>query len=118
LGKTALNTGRELAGKTLNVAGQTAEAATKALTLAPSAAALTDGFTESAAQAALSKLEQKGGGSDSGVLPFVLIGTLGIIVVSGLILTYRRFRQNEQPRNDDVPPEPGVLRESDKEKSS
>jgi hypothetical protein len=103
LGKTALNTG---------------EAATKALTLAPSAAALTDGFTESAAQAALSKLEQKGGGSDSGVLPFVLIGTLGIIVVSGLILTYRRFRQNEQPRNDDVPPEPGVLRESDKEKSS
>lgn len=118
LGKTALNTGRELAGKTLNVAGQTAEAATKALTLAPAAAALTDGFTESAAQAALSKLEQKGGGSDSGVLPFVLIGTLGVIVVSGLILTYRRFRQNEQPRNNDVPPEPGVLRESNKEKSS
>jgi hypothetical protein len=118
LGKTALNTGRELAGKTLNVAGQTAEAATKALTLAPAAAALTDGFTESAAQAALSKLDQKGGGSDSGVLPFVLIGTLGIIVVSGLILTYRRFRQNEQPRNNDVPPEPGVLRESNKEKSS
>jgi hypothetical protein len=47
-----------------------------------------------------------------------LIGTLGIIVVSGLILTYRRFRQNEQPRNNDVPPEPGVLRESNQEKSS
>lgn len=118
LGKTALNTGRELADKTLNVAGQTANAATKALTLAPAAAALTDGFTESAASAALAKLPQTGGGSDSGVLPFVLIGTFAIIAVSGLILTYRRFRQNEQPRKDDSPPEPGVLRESDKKESS
>lgn len=118
LGKTALNTGKELADKTLNVAGKTANAATKALTLAPAAAALTDGFTESAASAALSKLEQKGGGSDSGVLPFVLIGTFAVIAVSGLILTYRRYRQNEQPRKDDSPPEPGVLRESDKKESS
>ena len=106
LGKTALNTGREIAGKTLNVAGQTANAATKALTLAPAAAALTSGFTDAAASAALAKLPQSGGGSDSGVLPFVLIGTFAIIAVSGLIITYRRYRQNEQPRKDDSPPSP------------
>ena len=118
LGKTALNTGREIAGKTLNVAGQTANAATKALTLAPAAAALTSGFTDAAASAALSKLPQSGGGSDSGVLPFVLIGTFAIIAVSGLIITYRRYRQNEQSRKNDSPPEPGVLRESNQKESS
>jgi hypothetical protein len=117
LGRNALNDGTKLAGNTLQVIGQTANAATKALTLAPAAAALTDGFTEQAAQAALTKLKQDGGGS-SGMLPYVMIGTLAIIVVSGLVVTYRRYRQNGQPRKDDSPPEPGVLRKSDQEKSS
>ena len=113
LGKTALNTGTEIAGRTLNVVGQTADAATKALTLAPAAAAITTGFTPGAAQAALTKLEQQGGGSaTSNVLAYTLLGTFGAIAVSGLILTYRRFRQNEQQSKrstDDSPPEPGVL---------
>ena len=118
LGKNVLNTGATLAGKTLNVAGQTANAATKALTLVPAAAALSSGFTESAAQSALNKLGQQGGGKDSGILPYVLIGTLAIIAVSGLVISYRRYRQNEQPRKNDSPPEPGVFRESNKEKST
>ena len=117
LGKTALNTGSSIADKTLNVVGQTAQAATKALTLAPAAMAMANGLTPASAQAALSTLQKGGGASDSNVLPYVLMGTLAIIAVSGLILTYRRSRQNVKPRKDDSPPEPGVLRESDKEKS-
>lgn len=117
LGKDALNKGSQLASNTLKVVGQTANAATKALTLAPAAASLADGFTEQAAKAALTKLNQEGGGN-SGMLPYVMIGTLVLIVVSGITLTYRRFRQNGQPRKDDSPPEPGVLRKSNQEKSS
>lgn len=119
LGKTALNTGSAIASRTLNVIDDTAKAATQALTLAPSASALASGLTTVAAQKALNKLNQQGGGTgDLGVLPYVMMGTLALIVVSGLVITYRRFRQNEQPRKDDSPPEPGVLRESNKEKSS
>ena len=118
LGKTALNTGSQIASKTLNVVDDTAKAATQALTLAPSATALASGLTTAAAQQALNKLNQQGGGSNSGILPYVMVGTLSIIVVSGLVISYRRYRQNEQPRKDDSPPEPGVLRESNQEKSS
>ncbi len=118
LGKTALNTGKSVADKALNVVGQTAEAGTKALTLAPAAMTLASGFTPAAAASALAKLPQQGGGSDSGILPYVLVGTLAVIVVSGLVITYRRYRQNEQPRKNDSPPEPAVLRESNQEKSS
>ena len=106
LGKTALNTGSSIADKTLNVVGQTAQAATKALTLAPAAMAMANGLTPASAQAALSTLQKGGGASDSNVLPYVLMGTLAIIAVSGLILTYRRSRQNVKPRKDDSPPNP------------
>jgi len=61
-----------------------------------------------------------GGGiiNDSSVLPYMVIGTFGLIAVSGLILTYRRLRQNGKRRQrNDAPPEPGVLRESDKKES-
>jgi hypothetical protein len=120
LGRNALNTGSALVGKTLNVVGQTANAATKALTLAPAAAAMSTGFTSSAASNALTKLQQQqqGGANTSNVLPYMLMGTLAIIAVSGFIVTYRRSKQNGQPRKDDAPPKPGVLRESNKEESS
>lgn len=118
LGKNALDTGATIASKTLNVVDDTAKAATKALTLAPAAAALTSGLTTAAAQQALNTLGQKGGGQDGSVLPYVFMGTLAIIVVSGLYLSFRRFTQNGQPRKDDTPPEPGVLRKSDQEKST
>lgn len=115
LGTQALKTGQQIASNTLQVVDKTANAATKALTLVPAAAAFT--LTKPAAEAALTKLKQDGGGN-SGILPYVMMGTLAIIVVSGLIVSYRRFRQNGQPRKDDSPPEPGVLRKSDQEKSS
>ena len=105
LGKTAINTGKTVADKAINVAGQTAQVASKVLTVAPAAMAMANGLTPASAQTALSTL-QKGGASDSNVLPYVLMGTLAIIAVSGLILTYRRSRQNVKPRKDDHPPNP------------
>ena len=96
-----------------------ATAASAALSVAPAIASLSSGLTPNTISAAKTALTtQKGGGSASNVLPFVLMGTLAIIAVSGFILTYRRSRQNERPRKDDSPPEPGVLRESDKKESS
>jgi hypothetical protein len=70
-----------------------------------------------------SYIGQRGGGiinNDNTVLPYMVIATFGLITVSGLILTYRRFRQNgKQHKTDDppIPPESGVLRESDKKES-
>jgi hypothetical protein len=118
LGKTVIDTGKTVADKAINVAGQTAQVASKVLTVAPAAMAMANGLTPATAQAALTTLQKGGGASDSNVLPYVLMGTLAIIAVSGLILTYRRSRQNVKPRKDDSPPEPGVLRESNKEKSA
>ena len=71
-------------------------------------------------QDAMKALEQKGGGiinNDSGILPYMVIGTFGLIAVSGFILTYRRLRQNGKQHKNDIPPTPsesGVLRKSDK----
>jgi len=63
-----------------------------------------------------------GGGiiNDTSVLPYMVIGTFGLIAVSGFILTYRRLRQNGKQHKTDEPPtpsEPGVLRESNKKES-
>ena len=119
LGITAVDKGYNVADKVLTTAGETAKAATTAFSLAPMAAGLANGFTPPAVRAAKEALtSQTGGGSTSNVLPFVLMGTLALIAVSGFLLTYRRSRQNEQPRKDDRPPEPGVFRESDKEEST
>ena len=100
----------------------TAKAATTALTLAPAAAALSSGVTANAVSKALEA--QSGGGSaaligsDTGILPYVLVGTIVIVAVSGLIVTYRRSKKNGKPRKDDSPPEPRILRESDKKEST
>ena len=118
LGRNALDKGASLAQSTIETAGDVAKAASAALSVAPAIAGLSSGLTPNTISAAKTALTtQAGGGSTSNVLPFVLMGTLAIIAVSGFILTYRRSRQNEQPRKDDSPPEPGVLRESDKKES-
>ena len=63
------------------------------------------------------ELETKGahfkviGGGNSSILPYVFMGTIAIVAVSGFILTYRRSKQNVKPK-DDSPPEPGVFRKS------
>lgn len=119
LGRNALDKGASLAQSTIETAGDVAKAASAALSVAPAIAGLSSGLTPNAISAAKTALTaQAGGGSASNVLPFVLMGTLLLIAVSGFILTYRRSRQNERPRKDDSPPEPGVLRESDKKESS
>ena len=119
LGRNALDKGASLAQGVRSTAGDVAKAAASALTVAPAIAGLSSGLTPNAISAAKTALTtQAGGGSISNVLPFVLMGTLALIAVSGFILTYRRSRQNERPRKDDSPPEPGVLRESDKKESS
>jgi len=118
LGRNALDKGASLAQSTIKTAGDVATAATAALSVAPAIAGLSSGLTPNTISAAKSALQGGGGGSTSNVLPFVLMGTLALIAVSGFILTYRRSRQNERPRKDDSPPEPGVLRESDKKESS
>jgi len=117
LGRNALDKGASLAQSTINTVGDVATAAAAALSVAPAIAGLSSGLTPNTISAAKSALQGGGGGSTSNVLPFVLMGTLALIAVSGFILTYRRSRQNEQPRKDDSPPEPGVLRESDKKES-
>lgn len=66
-------------------------------------------------------LSQSGGGliEDSGVLPYVFMATLVTIIVSGLVITYRRFRQNVSTKTkDDAPPNPTAIRGSDSEESS
>ena len=118
LGRNALDKGASLAQSTIETAGDVAKAASAALSVAPAIAGLSSGLTPNTISAAKTALSaQAGGGSTSNVLPFVLMGTLLLIAVSGFILTYRRSRQNERPRKDDSPPEPGVLRESDKKES-
>jgi len=140
LGKSALNAGSLIADKTLNVVDKTATAAAAALALAPQAAALGRGFTPDAAKQALNILQQtegslrqtggslrqtggslrQTGGSgyhDDSILPYMVLGTLALIAASSIFLSYRRLRQNGQPRKDDAPPEPGVFRESNKKES-
>ena len=94
-----------LAGKTVNVAGETAQAATEALKIVPDAAALSNGFTPAAAETALNSLKQTGG-ANSELLPYMVIGTFGLIAVSGLFMTYRRSKKNEQAERNDSPPNP------------
>ena len=121
LGKSALNSGTAIAKQVVETAGDTAKGLSALAPLVAGVPAMSSGLTAASAQAALGKLQggaiihQEGG---SNVLPYVLIGTIAIIAVSGLIITYRRSRQNEQPRKDDAPPEPGVLRKSDQKEST
>jgi TM2 domain-containing membrane protein YozV len=63
---------------------------------------------------------QKAGGqeSDNPILPLLLVATIGLIVVSGIVLSLRRSMQKNEPakpdqrggEKDDVPPEPGSSR--------
>lgn len=61
--------------------------------------------------ATVSQSVSHSGGGNSSILPYVFMGTIAIVAVSGFILTYRRSKQNVKPK-DDSPPEPGVFRKS------
>jgi TM2 domain-containing membrane protein YozV len=109
--------------------GQTAPGIAKALPISgpiPQAVAIPGSITESIPLGPLMPSQKgipiTGGGiiNDNSILPYMVIGTFGLIAVSGLILTYRRFRQNGKQHKTDEPPtpsEPGVLRESNKKES-
>ncbi len=113
-GLETVKDGIALASKTVNVAGEVAGDATQALKIIPEASELSSGFTPAAALAAkeaisgLNGLKQEGG-ANSGILPYLVIGTFSFIAVSGLLMTYRRSKKNEQAERNDAPPEPGVL---------
>jgi hypothetical protein len=88
---------------------------------------LTSTATEGALQTSSNtQRAQKGGeiqlggeaqlGNNLNALPYTLLGTVAIISVAGLLLTYFRSKRNV-PEQDDSPPEPGVLRKPDQEKS-
>lgn len=69
------------------------------------------------------EVQKQSGGSESdsnlNLLPYTLLGTLAIIVVSGFVSTYYRSKKQNVASPDDTPPEPGVLRKPDsKERSS
>lgn len=50
--------------------------------------------------------------SDLNMLHYTLIGTIVLIAITGLTLTYYRSK-NVRPTKDDTPPEPGVFRKPD-----
>lgn len=116
LGRNVVDKSSAVVDRTLNTIGQTTQAATAALALAPQAAALSQGVTSNAIRQAIA---QEGGGAEgSSLLSYVFLGTIGLIAVSGLALSFLRTKQNERPRKDDAPPKPGVLRKPDQEKPS
>jgi hypothetical protein len=59
-----------------------------------------------------------GGSEGLNALPYTLLGTVGLISLAGIIVTYYRAKKHVTPQYDDVPPQPGVLRKPDQEKSS
>jgi hypothetical protein len=73
--------------------------------------------TSGALEAAKSVMS--GGGKESSILGIALIGVVGTVAVSGFVLTYlRSMKTNGRSERNDPPPQPGVLRVPDKEKSS
>ena len=118
LGQTALDSGTAIAERVIETTGEVAKGLSALAPLVSGVPAITSGISATAAQSALNKLQQGGmqigmqtGMQQSNVLPYMLMGTIGLIAVSGFILTYRRSKKKEQ---DDSPPEPGVLRNSDR----
>jgi len=116
LGKTAVEKGASLADHAITTAGDTAKAASSVLGIIPTAATFSQEVTPPAVQKVLS--EQQGGSIESGILPYVFAGTIGLVAVSGFVLTYLRSKKNVSPPKNDSPPEPGILRESDKKEST
>lgn len=111
--------GAELGKEVVKQVGHVAASGTQALSgltqLPVAYSQLTSGVTPQALIEAAAK--QTGGSEESsGVLPFVFLATLGFIGVSGLFVSYRRFRQNEQRGSkgkNDAPPQPGTVRRAD-----
>lgn len=125
LGRNIVNKGSNIAENVIDTVGETSKAATAALAIAPMAAKLSNSITKNAIEEAKNKLITQTGGSiiynmKDSVLTYALVGTIGFIIVSGLIVTYNKLNKNagySTQERDDKPPEPGIFRESTKEES-
>ncbi len=125
-GESIVQSGINLAGKVVNTAGEaittTGEVAGK---LAESVSDVTGAVTKfgevpCAYKKTYDSVQGQAGGKlqdDLGVLPYVLMITIATVVVSGIAISYRRFRQNKgtdaKSKQDDVPPNPGAIRSDD-----
>ena len=127
LGKTIVEKGANITGKLATAVGQIAKTVETAAATASAAPGLVPGVSLYSAitpEAVKQELGQTGGAlSDNSLnlLPYTLLGTITLIIVSGFALTFYRSKKHESrsersKKYDDAPPEPGVLRESDSKK--
>jgi TM2 domain-containing membrane protein YozV len=122
LGKTAIEKGSNIVGEI----AETVDKATAALSSASSALPGLDLY-KSISPEGVAAAKQTGGAAaiaatsiastaiattDLNMLHFTLIGTIVLIAITGLTLTYYRSK-NVRPTKDDTPPEPGVFRKPD-----
>jgi outer membrane scaffolding protein for murein synthesis (MipA/OmpV family) len=130
LGKTAIEKGSNIVGQiseTVDKATAAMSSATSALpgldlykSISPegvAAAKQTGGSKASAAAVATSIASTAIATTDLNMLHFTLIGTIVLIAITGLSLTYYRSK-NVRPTKDDTPPEPGVFRKPDSKERS
>jgi len=116
LGHEALDKGSKIAEEVVKTTGDVAQGLSVLAPLVSGIPAMTQGITTSTAKSVLNKMdlnkmdlnkmtEMKGGNIESNVLPFMLLGTIALITVSGFILTYRKSKHNERNKRDDTPPQ-------------
>jgi hypothetical protein len=101
---TAAEAGKDAIDGTVTVAKDTIETLSELQTLGTAA--------EGALQASM-----KGGANT--FLPLLILSTIGVIIVSGLVVSYHRFRQNGQRNGkilNDAPPQPRDVRKDDKQR--
>ena len=122
LGKTAIEKGSDIVGEI----AETVDKATAAMSSASSALPGLDLY-KSISPESIAAAKQTGGAAstaaaatsiaaiattDLNMLHFTLIGTIVLIAITGLSLTYYRSKNVRTPQ-DDTPPEPGVFRKPD-----
>jgi len=118
LGKTAVEKGSNIVGEI----SETVDKATAAMTSASSALPGLDLYksispetvaaAKQAGGAAVAAASASGIVGDLNMLHFTLLGTIVLIAITGLSLTYYRSK-NVRTTKDDTPPEPGVFRKPD-----
>jgi len=104
VGQSAVNT----AGKIANAVPAAMESVSKLSTISP-------GMSLMQTVTGPTTVEQTGGSQGLNVLPYTLLGTLTAVAAAGFGATYYRSKSKKNVREyDDVPPQPGVFRKSDR----
>jgi hypothetical protein len=125
--------GRETISKSKEIVDQvskTVEAAGKAMDAIPATSLYGSITPETLKQTMEQSSEKKltggslSGGDSLNVLPYTLLGTFSVIALLGFLLTVYRSKnvstakRSSTASRDDVPPEPGIYRESNSQESS